>query len=262
MNKENLVILGTGIRTVGQMTIESISWIETADRVFHVVADPIAKNLIEKLNPKGAVSMIDLYKEGKPRIDTYNAMIETILESVRDNNVTVGAFYGHPGVFAYPSHESIRRARSEGYKAKMLPGISAEDCLFADLSVDPATYGCQSYEATDFLANARIIDNSSQVILWQIGVVGDSTFHKYNYDLSSMPLLVERLLSYYPITHEVYIYEASTVIGGDPIIMKIPLISLVTARVTPASTLYIPPCRATNADPNYYSRMKLTYGIT
>jgi hypothetical protein len=37
----------------------------------------------------------------------------------------------------------------------MLPGISAEDCLFADLGIDPGIYGCQSYEATDFLANGR-----------------------------------------------------------------------------------------------------------
>jgi uncharacterized protein YabN with tetrapyrrole methylase and pyrophosphatase domain len=257
MIKDNLIIVGTGIRTVGQMTVESISWIEAADRVFHVVADPVASNLIEKLNPKGAVSMIDLYKEGQPRINTYNAMVETMLESVRKGNTTVGAFYGHPGVFAYPSHESIRRARSEGYNARMLPGISAEDCLFADLGIDPATNGCQSYEATDFLANGRIIDNSSQVILWQIGIVGDSTFQKYNYDLSSMPLLIERLLGYYPSTHEVYVYEASTVIGVDPTIIKTPIYSLASARVTPASTLFIPPCRATSVDNNYYLRMKM-----
>jgi len=31
----------------------------------------------------------------------------------------------------------------------MLPGISAEDCLVADLGIDPASSGCQSYEAND-----------------------------------------------------------------------------------------------------------------
>jgi hypothetical protein len=35
----------------------------------------------------------------------------------------------------------------------MLPAISAEDCLFADLGVDPADHGCPSYEATDFLVH-------------------------------------------------------------------------------------------------------------
>ena len=78
----------------------------------------------------------------------------------------VAAFYGHPGVFTYPTDESIRRARAEGYHARMLAGISAEDCLIADLGVDPARNGCQSYEATDFLLNSRTIDALAQFILW------------------------------------------------------------------------------------------------
>ena len=33
-------------------------------------------------------------------------------------------FYGHPGVFVYPSHEAIRRARAEGFAARMLPALT------------------------------------------------------------------------------------------------------------------------------------------
>ena len=54
-------------------------------------------------------------------------------------------------VFVQPSHESIAIARLEGFSARMLPGISAEDCLFADIGLDPGKDGCQSFEATDFL---------------------------------------------------------------------------------------------------------------
>ena len=53
-------------------------------------------------------------------------MVDRILASVRDGRRTVAAFYGHPGVFAFATHESIRRARAEGYRARMLPGVSAE----------------------------------------------------------------------------------------------------------------------------------------
>lgn len=60
----------------------------------------------------------------------------------------------------------------------MLPSISSEDCLFADLSVDPAVGGCQSYEATDFMLNGLIIGPSSQLVLWQIGVLGDWTYQR------------------------------------------------------------------------------------
>jgi len=136
------------------------------------------------------------------------------------------ACYGHPGVFVYPSHEAIRRARAEGYEARMLPGISAEDCLFADLGVDPGISGCQSYEATDFMANARRIDPTSSVILWQIGVVGDATFKRHGYDLSAFPLLIERLLEYYPPTHVTYLYEAAIFPGCEPVIHPVPIQSL------------------------------------
>src|SRR5438874_423683 len=176
---------------------------EIADSLLYVFADPVAEAVIKHLNPTGADSLARYYEEGKLRIHTYNAMVEHILRCVRAGNKTVAAFYGHPGVFAYPSHESIRRAKSEGFPARMLPGISSEDCLFADLGVDPGINGCQSYEATDFLVNGRRIDPSSSVVLWQIGVVGDGTFKTNGYDLSAMPLLIERLCQYYPMNHPI-----------------------------------------------------------
>lgn len=257
MSENKLIVVGTGIRTSGQMTMESISWIQKADKVFYVVGDPIAEEMIKSLN-SDTTSMRGLYGEGKSRIETYEQMIDVLLDSVRNNKLTVGAFYGHPGVFAYPPHESIKRAKAEGFEARMLPGISAEDCLFADLNVDPAANGCQSYEATDFLLNGRIIDNSSQVILWQIGVIGDWTYKSNGYDISAMPLLLEKLYKYYPPTHVVTIYEAATIIGCEPVIKNVPLHSLPHAGVTAASTLYIPPSRASSSDPNYYYRMKIS----
>lgn len=248
----NLVVVGTGIRTLGQMTLESIAWIEKADKVYYIVGDPIAQELIQNLNPNGAESLYHLYGENKPRIDTYNQMIETIMNSVRAGNMTVGAFYGHPGVFAYPSHESVKQAKREGFKSIMLPGVSAEDCLFADLGVDPAVNGCQSYEATDFMMNNRVIDNSSQVILWQIGVLGNWTYKKLSYDLSSIPLILERLYQYYPPNHEVTAYEASIVITCEPKIIKVPLCYLGHAQLTAATTLYIPPVRQSTPNPDTY----------
>ncbi len=246
----SLVIIGTGIRTVGQLTIEAIAWMEKADSLLYVVGDPIAEAVIKRLNPNGAASMAGYYEEGKPRINAYNAMVEHMLRCVRAGDMTVGAFYGHPGVFAYPSHESIRRARSEGYQARMLPGVSAEDCLFADLGVDPAVGGCQSYESTDFLANSPIIDSSSQLILWQIGTLGDWTFKTQKYDTKAMPMLVQRLAQFYPLSHPVTVYEAAMLPGTEAMIAQIPLYSLSEFPITAAMTLYIPPARTRNTDPS------------
>jgi len=136
----------------------------------------------------------------------------------------------------------------------MLPAVSAEDCLFADLGLDPAMTGCQSYEATDFMLNGRVIDASSMVILWQIGVVGDWTFKSRLYDTSSMPLLVERLLQFYPANHQAIVYEAPVYPGCHPVIRQVPLVSLPFAGVTAVSTLCIPPARLPYGDPGIRAR--------
>lgn len=255
MAQGSLVVIGTGIRTVGQMTLESIAWMKQADKVLYVVGDPIAEATIKTLNPD-AESLSGFYGVGKPRIDTYNEMIDYILSCVRSGLLTCLACYGHPGVFVYPSHQSIARARAEGYSARMLPGISSEDCLFADLGVDPGILGCQSYEATDFLANGRVIDNSSSVILWQIGVIGDSTFKLGGYDTSAMPLLIEKLLYYYPPDHPIYLYEAAVLPGCEPVIIKATITTLTLYPMSAGYTAYVPPSRATSSDPAIVQRMQ------
>lgn len=251
----SLVVVGTGIRTVGHMTLESIAWIKSSDKVLYVVGDPIAEAVIQDLNPDGAESLTDMYGVGKPRIDSYNEMIERILTCVREGAATCFASYGHPGVFVYPSHESIRRARLEGYTAQMLPGVSAEDCLFADLGVDPGIYGCQSYEATDYLANGRQVDPRSAVILWQIGVLGDATYKTNGYDTSSMPLLIERLLQVYPLGHVVYLYEAAIFVGCEPKIVPVAIENLGSIPMSAGFTMYIPPAYVTHVDPVTVARM-------
>jgi hypothetical protein len=254
-NTGSLIVVGTGIRTIGHLTMEAVAWIKQADKVLYVVGDPVAEAMLKELNPEGAESMSGMYAEGKQRIETYNEMIERTLDCVRAGMLTCMACYGHPGVFVYPSHESIRRARAEGFSARMLPGISSEDCLFADLGVDPGIGGCQSYEATDFLVNRRVIDPTSSVVLWQIGVVGDATFKRVGYDLSAMPLLVERLLAIYPATHPMYLYEAAVFPGCEPVIRRITAAELAYGPLSAGYTLYIPPAYPSTSDPMIYYRM-------
>src|SRR5439155_2475209 len=100
----------------------------------------------------------------------------TIVRQRRARQDVSAALYGHPGVFVYPSHEAVSRARADGFAARMLPAVSAEDCLFADLGVDPGATGCQSYEATDFLLRQRQVDPTAALILWQVSVIGERIY--------------------------------------------------------------------------------------
>ncbi len=254
MNGGSLVVVGTGIQFGSQLTVEARVALETADVVLYVVAEPQMRRFVETLNPK-AESLHGFYEVGKPRAEAYEAMTEEILRRVREGLTVCAAFYGHPGVFVTPSHEAVRRAREEGFPARMLPGISAEDCLFADLGVDPSRHGCQSYEATEFLIYSRRLDPTAALVLWQIGTVGRNVAASET-QASGLPVLVERLLADYPATHEVTVYEAAPYPGFEPLIRTVPLSELSAADITPLSTLYVPPLDAV-ADLTMFDRLGL-----
>jgi hypothetical protein len=256
LDRPSLVVVGTGIRVVGQMTTEAVAWIRVSDKVLYLAHDPVASDVITGLNP-GAESLAGFYAEGKPRRQTYQEMVERVLECVRSGQKTCLVFYGHPGVFCRPGHEAIRQARHEGFTARMLPAVSAEDCLFADLGLDPATHGCLSYEATDFLLNGRHVDPTTLLILWQVGAVGDPYFKAKGCDRTALPLLVERLCRVYGADHEGILYAAPIQWGGEPAVERVRLGRLADARLSASSTLCILPAQPARPDVEVYERLNL-----
>jgi uncharacterized protein YabN with tetrapyrrole methylase and pyrophosphatase domain len=237
----SLVVVGTGIRPPLHTTTEAIRRIERADRVLYLLVEQAPSKWIHERNPS-ARSLAHLYVEHEVRADVYEAMVEEVLAPVREGLEVCFALYGHPGVFVSPSQEAIARARAEGFPATMLPGISAEDCLFADLGVDPADRGCQSYEATDLLIRERRVDPAVPLVVWQISVIGRfDTGTAVNHD--GLEVLTDRLAATYGEDHEVVIYEASPFPVGPSHVERIRLGDLPGAAVTPMSTLYVPPDR-------------------
>jgi len=235
----SLTIVGTGIQLGVHLTPEARAAIEQADDVLFAMADRLSTNWLSELNPK-ARSLAPLYAPGKKRLDTYNEMVEEILASVRAGNDVCVAFYGHPGVFVYPGHEAVGRARAEGFSARMLPAISTLDCVVADIGIDPARTGMQSYEASDFLLHLREPDPAALVVLWQIGVVGELSYVE-EADVQGLAVLVEYLEDFYPSEHEVIIYEASPYVVSEPKVIRVPLQAVTETDIPPISTMVVPP---------------------
>lgn len=237
----SLLVVGTGFKAGGQITPEAQSAIKNADKVFYAEGNSLIVSQIKSLNPN-AETLTDLYAKGKPRYSTYTEMVEQIITPVRSGLDVCAVFYGHPGVFVTPSHRAVRLARSEGYEAQMLPGISAEDCIFADLVIDPARYGCQSYEATDFVIYRRVFDRRSTLVLWQVGVIGQIDYQGKIYETKKgIDLLVEILLESYPADYQAIIYEAAVYGIFLPRIEPVAIAKLGESVLTSMSTLVIPP---------------------
>jgi hypothetical protein len=252
----SLTIVGTGFLVAGQVTPEAAAAIRASDRFFFVVAEPATRIWLETQHA-APESLHDVFWEGRPRKDAYEEIVQRLLAAVRGAQNVCAAFYGHPGVFVFPSHEAIRRARAEGIRATMLPGVSAEDCLFADLEIDPAADGCQSFEATDFLVRQRVFDPCSGLILWQIGALGVTTYHLRDlWNADGLDLLVESLRRQYPSTHPVVVYENMHYPVCDPLIQRITLDRLTTAVINTHSTLWVPPVTKARLDEAMLTRLR------
>jgi hypothetical protein len=256
-SKGRLVVIGSGIKAVSHFTLEAQAHIQQADIVLYAAADPVTDMWIEEQNPN-SFDLYQYYADDKARVITYVQMIERILAEVRAGKYVCALFYGHPGVFVTPSHNAIAIARQEGYDAVMLPAVSAEDCLYADLGVDPSVPGCQIYEATDFLLRRRKVDTSANFVLWQVGCIGDLGFKFGGYENDKFDILLDYLEEIYGPDHPAINYVAN-MFAGEPTIDRHVISDYrdpeIKKKVSGISTFFIPAKEAAKADAGMQARL-------
>jgi precorrin-6B methylase 1 len=243
----SLVCIGIGMTLGSHLTPLARNCIVSADVVFAAVSDALAEAWITQMHPD-VRSLQPYYSEGKSRLDSYREMVAAMLAEVRKGQQVCAAFYGHPGVFAWPAHRAIEAARAEGFRAYMEPGISAADCLYADLGIDPGRSGCQHYEASQLMLYRRQIDSSAYLVVWQIGVAGDRSLRRFETGPEYRNVLLEVLLRDYPADHQVILYEAATLPTQRPRMEQLQLSMLPTATFDLHATLVVPPARALQPD--------------
>jgi uncharacterized protein YabN with tetrapyrrole methylase and pyrophosphatase domain len=251
----SLVCVGVGMTLGSHLAPLARSYIEKSDVVFAVMSDGIVEKWLSEMHPD-VRSLQPLYREGKSRAQTYREMVDAMLTEVRAGKRVCGAFYGHPGVFAWAPHKAIEVARREGFRAHMEPGISAEDCLYADLGIDPGKYGCQHYEASQLLFYKRRLDLSAYLILWQVGVVGDQSFARFATGAAHRQVLVDLLVQHgYSSDHEIVVYRAATLPICSVRIERTTLAQLPQFDIELEDTVVLPPAKT--LEPNLAVRARL-----
>jgi uncharacterized protein (UPF0218 family) len=238
---KGLTVVGTGMRAGLHMTIETRLAIEKSAHVLYLVGDAVSEACIRKLNP-AAQPLGHLYQAGKSRIEIYETIIARILGELETHGDVCVAVYGHPGVLTYPAWESIRRARAMGKRARMLPAISTEDSLFADLGIDIGRAGLQSYEATHFLYYHYNFDPCAGLLLWQVSVLGEYNWNPPHTGVRPrLEVLTDYLKRFYAPDHEVFLYHAPEFPTSRPLVERVLLRDLPKAEFISISTLYVPP---------------------
>jgi precorrin-6B methylase 1 len=250
----SLACVGLGMTLGSHITPLARSHIEQADVVFAGLSDGIVELWLQRMHPD-VRSLQPYYREGKSRLKTYREWVELMMAEVRAGKRVCGVFYGHPGIFAWSPHKAIAVARAEGYPAHMEPGVSAEDCLYADLGIDPGRFGCQHFEASQLLLFERRIDPSAYLVLWQVGLVGDRSLTRFQTGPAYREVLVDLLARDYPLDHEMVIYRGATLPIEKPRIRRLALRDLPNAPLTAEETVVLPPARA--MQPNAAIRARL-----
>lgn len=255
--KHYLAVFGSGIKTIAHCTKEAETYLRKSDKLLYLVNEPIMKEWIAECNP-AAECMDDIYNKYRLRIDSYLEIRDHILRTLEAHPRVGVMLYGHPTVFAKPALDAAIIAKQRGHEVRILPGISAEDCLFADLMIDPGAGGCQSFESTDFLIHHRKFDNTSHLILWQVGIIGAFHHTKGQYDnVPGLMILRDRLLEFYPETHELALYEASQYPGYLPKIEYVTLAKLPEAKTSSLTTLYVKPAGKAITDVKMLDALKI-----
>jgi hypothetical protein len=239
------------------LTAQAEAAIRAADRPFYLATQPGMGYLLRDLNPR-AESLHDCYREGEDGVAAGEEMVERILAPLRLGLTVCAAFSGHPGIFMHVPHECLRRARSRGVEARLLPGVSVVDCLLADLEVDSRSAGCQLFEATEFLLRPKSFDTRVPLVLLQAGALGVVSWREsVEPNRAGLRLLVEALLRHYPESHEAVVYEIDALPPWEPRIGRCELRSLAEAPLAVMSTLLLPPLDAGEQGPRstLYSSM-------
>ena len=251
---KKLSLVGTGIKTLSHLTKEAEAHIKQADIVLSLVNEPVMMEWIEKYSKKN-INLDKIYFNSKERKDSYSNITEFILKALNEYDFVCTVFYGHPTVFASPGVEAIKKADDLGVETFILPGISAEDCMFADLKINPGDCGCFSVEAMDLILYNRNFDKNSHLIIWQVAMIGNIG-HSKGVNKEAVKILNEHLLDIYPKNHSVYLYEASIYPGMRCRTLKVELVNLSLQEFTTITSLYIPPLDKSLIQPEILKRIK------
>jgi hypothetical protein len=254
--------VGAGLDFLAHLTTEGRSQIEGADRVFMALGNQAMVQWILRHQP--GAEPLEFYRERDPDRDTVGewndqvrAAIDRVLAPVRSGERVCVVLDGHPAVQTPPVHTLVQAARDEGLRARFLPGISAEASLFADLGLDPARDGLQSFEATDFLIRRRAVSVHSGLLLRQIGLIGEYVLMGRQNE-SGLTVLAEVLSDTFGPSHDCLIYEAAPNALVPARMEWTTLGALPEAGVTDLSTLYVPPLSRAPVDPDMLERLGIS----
>jgi uncharacterized protein YabN with tetrapyrrole methylase and pyrophosphatase domain len=232
-----LCVLGSGIKTIAHITLETVEFVKNSDIVLFLVNEPLLKDYIKDLS-KNSFDLEETYYSNDNRKEAYQLISEKIVEQLELYDKVSVILYGHPIYCSSPAQKAIRVAKDKGINIISCPAVSSLDCLFSDLNIDPAEYGMQIYTADQFINENIKPTTSSYLVLLQSGFINfDKHVHLSN--TVHFNALLKSLKSIYHQENEIIIYESSIYPNITPLVTKKTLQTLEPDDISSLSTIII-----------------------
>ncbi len=203
MVSTDVYLLGSGIRSTLQLTLETVQAVEASRVVFALHDDLSVIDSLRRWCPD-VRDVASAYDRKILRRDAYIEIAEMVVREALAQPTVSLLVHGHPLLLVSASEILITRARDEGLTVRALPGISFLDTLLCDLEHEHG-YGLQLFEASTMLEQRWLPNPSIPSFITQIATVLNYNITVEEPSARTLKPLVVHLLKVYPPNHICYI---------------------------------------------------------
>lgn len=257
----DLFVIGLGIIIPDHITRQASEALARCSEIYSIVQEPSHLWNSKATGPQSCVrNLLDLYVEGRPRVENYDVATRTVINALRPGRHVAYVTYGNPMSYDKVAQDLVKRAKASHLSFQIIPGISSLDALFCDLGIDMAP-AVQVYDASWLLAGGIRPLLDVAVILMQVGLFGSLVTH-YSERKSGQSLskLVEYLSEFYPPAHVVSLVRSTASQRHPALVRSVELNNLceVTSEELSGTSLYIPASRQTDIRDDFLDLMQRT----
>lgn len=242
----DIYIVGLGVLNIDQITRQTERAIRRSNEVLYVDTGVATRTFLDGLCPKVTPLFATSYEESGRRLNAYHQMAARVLDAALDHPPVTFAMHGHPIVGVYAPFLIKDTAGLLDLEVQVMPGISAMDCLFAELMVDPCVSGIQMYEATEMLLRRRPLQPDVPALIWQIGCVETALYTTRRSKPERFERLQSHLLHFYPPEHTVTAFYSTPhpLVRSDALRFALREMCAQAHALHAGFTLFVPPATA------------------
>ena len=247
---KQLVILGGGVRTARQMTLEALEHIKDSDVVVMWGAAEGANELLD-LHAKSWVSANELYVDGALDQDNYARIERAIVDRFAVHEKISVMVQGHPRVGVTFVQNLKSTVAGRDIEVIVLPGVSSFDTMLNDVEQDPLEEGSCVVDANRLILYNYDMDRRLNYYIYHVCSIGNR-FTDFTNPTSrnKSTFLRQKLLRHYGKEQEVRLVKSSISGSTQATLIRgtVGALDDLLGQVDFASSLFIPASLPTEAE--------------